>query len=337
MTISKDGSLLKQQPFNNEDELQKLIFMNPYLLQNENDLQYYPLGREVIIPPAGKLDILFLEENGTLIAVEVKLSKNSQSRREVVAQIFDYVSSLSSLTYYDLDEILKGKLEETSLLIDEENSLPKIINSQLKSGYIKLFIAVDESNEDLERIMYFICERTNLDVRLIEISKYDHGNILVPKIIIERSDVLQTQINNYKLNTVFEEIVDYYNSNSPDEYKTNTNKKHYRQIKHPNWPTGIHYEFLDKKRINSIGVELHIESDKFRYLSNIFNTFTNITINNKSITYDNTWSKNRGRIFINYEYSAGKELIAKSMIEFINNTHETISKELIKSKDMSSM
>jgi predicted HNH restriction endonuclease len=44
---------------------------------------------------SGFLDLLLINSDGLPIAVEVKLQKNSESRREVVAQAIDYITALA--------------------------------------------------------------------------------------------------------------------------------------------------------------------------------------------------------------------------------------------------
>jgi len=64
--------------------------------------------REVGLPAAGSLDLLLVDAEGVPVAVEVKLARNSQSRREATAQAFDYVSDLTQLTVDELDDVVDG-------------------------------------------------------------------------------------------------------------------------------------------------------------------------------------------------------------------------------------
>jgi len=48
------------------------------------------VARQVTLYSAGILDILLVDADGTPVAVEVKLGRNGESRREVVGQVIDY-------------------------------------------------------------------------------------------------------------------------------------------------------------------------------------------------------------------------------------------------------
>ena len=214
MAIIIDGKLLERQDYISEDELQGKIFEFPELLSGDDNLEVFSIMREINLPNAGKLDILQMDELGQIIAVEVKLNRNIQSRREVIAQIFDYISDLSNLTFYELDNIVNNKLSEKIDIIDEENKLPKAIDSFLKTGRIKLIIAVDEINEDLKRIMTFISTRTDLDVKLVEITKYNDGKILIPNIIVDNknSEIAISRSGDEFINPEFINVIEYYNN-----------------------------------------------------------------------------------------------------------------------------
>lgn len=317
-----------QEDYNDESELQQYIFEHPELLQNETDTQFHALKREVYLKNAGKLDILLIDDNGCPVAVEVKLQRNSQARREVVAQIFDYISDISELDYHELDDMIGGKLNELAEKMGNQIGLPKIVNSFLKSGMTKVIIAIDEVNDDLIRIMEFINNRTNLDVRLISITKYDQGNTLIPQLVVNGKD--EEDDSNYKrfVNPRFEEFINYYNSLSKEELKTRNNTPSYRQFRNNEWNSLLHYEIYDKKKKNTIGIEFHIEKDGYPNLKKVISQFSNMQILDKNIIYDDKWSKNRGRIYIELPYSLNNEKMYEYTQEFIVKTIDKIHQEI---------
>jgi hypothetical protein len=85
-----------------ESWLQALIHDHPAILP-VSDIEpafgdLFPAAREV---PCGHgfIDNLYLTPTGDIVVVETKLWRNSQMRREVVAQALDYVAALSAMTY----------------------------------------------------------------------------------------------------------------------------------------------------------------------------------------------------------------------------------------------
>src|SRR3990172_7956317 len=102
--------ILDQTGFPVEAQLQELLAQTPDLLRQPGEPPLALVTRELVLPEAGSLDILFVSSDGLPIAVEVKLLANGQSRREVVAQALDYLSSLTTITNDELDNLTSGAL-----------------------------------------------------------------------------------------------------------------------------------------------------------------------------------------------------------------------------------
>lgn len=97
----------------NEAWLQQLVFDNPQLLPvmsiepGFGTLQ--PVAMEV---PCGHgyIDNLYITGSGEIVLVEVKLWRNPQARREVVAQALDYVAALTGMGFETFEQVCrKGK------------------------------------------------------------------------------------------------------------------------------------------------------------------------------------------------------------------------------------
>ena len=93
-----------------EDSLQILLDNYPTLLPVSDfwhDSKLVSLGREIRVA-TGSIDNLYLTEYGKLVLVETKLYRNSQARREVVAQAIDYAVALSKLSFDNFELALKA-------------------------------------------------------------------------------------------------------------------------------------------------------------------------------------------------------------------------------------
>lgn len=99
--------------FENEAELEQVLTDQVDLLRSPQEPRLAVVARQVNLSDAGILDMLCVDEAGLPVAVEVKLSRNGQSRREIVAQIVDYLSSLTSLTVDEVDSEVDGALEQS--------------------------------------------------------------------------------------------------------------------------------------------------------------------------------------------------------------------------------
>ena len=184
---------IMSSPFENEKALEDILVAHPNLLQGgvgQDELFF--VARQVQLPDVGTIDIFLVTSEGLPVITEVKLSKNQQARREIVAQIFDYVSALTLLDLYQLDDLVGDKLQETIEMISAESQsqdLWKDFNGHLKSARTRFILAIDEAPEGLFRIMEFLRRHTNLDIRLIEIRKFKDGSggsTFVPIVKVER-------------------------------------------------------------------------------------------------------------------------------------------------------
>jgi len=93
-----------------EAEVEKILSLAPALLQSDDDAPVAFVNNQVDLREAGALDLLFVNATGLPIAVEVKLARDAQARREVVAQAIDYLSALTTLTVDELDATSKASM-----------------------------------------------------------------------------------------------------------------------------------------------------------------------------------------------------------------------------------
>ena len=98
--------------FENEKELEDVLAAHPNLLQGSDEDEVVFIHRQVILPDGGRIDLLLTTSDALPVITEVKLGKNREAQRKIVAQIFDYVSALTLLDLYQLDELVGGKLQE---------------------------------------------------------------------------------------------------------------------------------------------------------------------------------------------------------------------------------
>lgn len=109
------------------------------------------VGRQVITPFGGRVDLLALDADGTLYVIELKRDKTP---REVVAQALDYASWVATLDAEALDEIWQlknaGPLGE-AITEHFAGGAPEEINTQHK-----VVICAAELDESSERIVEYL-------------------------------------------------------------------------------------------------------------------------------------------------------------------------------------
>ncbi|MDZ7271852.1 MAG: hypothetical protein ONB17_09560 [candidate division KSB1 bacterium] len=336
IALQRDSRMVKmvKEPFKDEGELKACLERCPYLVLKESEPAVATVQTEVALPAAGSLDLLLVDKEGLPVAVEVKLARNAQSRREVVAQAFDYVADLSNLTFDELDEIVDGALGVALLeLVGAEQStlIRRQCATNLRAGRIRLVIAVDSAPEDLIRIVRFITEHSDIDVRLVCISKFDDGRILVPRILVSRaSDVASRTLQKREkteLDPAFSAVTDAYDRIADEEWRTRGHARNYRQVRADEWPGGLHYEFVN--RADEIGVELHLESDAVALLAPHLAALDGQELTSGLLLeWDPRWCRGRGRLMAKIAKTEKPEVAVKAMQALMARTQALVEEHV---------
>lgn len=330
MNISINNRSLAPEVFDSESELQSLIEKNPNLLIHHHESPIIYARREVNLPDAGYLDLLCIDEEGTPIAVEVKLGRNAESRRKVVAQAFDYAADLSELTIDELDDICGGSIEACLSALELEENLWKRCGTNLRAGQLKIIVAVDETNESLNRMVRYINDHSDLDVRLVAISKFNGGEILVPNIIVsgngQEKVVKKSKLRHGddRVSEVFEALIRTYNETAT--FKTTGSAVTYRPVQMQGWNKKIHYEFLRHTKSGEIGVEIHNESSSYAAVSDYLDTLEGTVVRGHTIAVAKRREGSaRGRAFIKFDENTAPSVIAEAMMALIEHTKDEIA------------
>jgi hypothetical protein len=103
-------ALLSAAGFPDEATLHRLVEETPALLPLSGSPQLAVVGREVLLG-SGYADLLAVETTGRMAVIEVKLARNSEARRAVVAQVLAYAAVLHGLSLEELEtEVLAQHL-----------------------------------------------------------------------------------------------------------------------------------------------------------------------------------------------------------------------------------
>ncbi len=330
---------ISSSDYTSERELQEILADNPTLLVNETDPSIALVQIEVNLPNTGKADILFVDSSGLPIVVEVKLAKNAESRREIVAQIFDYISSITQFTVDELDDLTDNQLLTAITSISDKNNsteqIWKLCSKNLRAGDVRVVLAIDKAPDELVRIVRFVNDKSVLDVRLVEFQKFSNDkskSIIVPNFIVigeETKTVVKEKRPKRQPKPEFQIILDSYDNIAINGFETKGSAYNYRQIKVFDWPQSIHYEFIYKK--DKCGNEIHIENDRVKPLSGLLINLSE-TIADEfpygNVIWDSKWSRGRGRLIVEYEHTIESMEVAKGMKKLIELTQDKISSEL---------
>src|SRR5262249_5602926 len=130
--------------------------------------------------------------------IEIKLAKNAESRRAVIAQILTYAAFLRGMSLESLEQgILKTQLAKRGhetisaalAEIDQEGSIDKIafeqqLRESLRLGRFRLILVLDAAPAELVRLVgYLGAVSDKLVIDLITVAAYQIGTsqVVVPQ------------------------------------------------------------------------------------------------------------------------------------------------------------
>ncbi|GAB5504386.1 hypothetical protein [Pyruvatibacter sp.] len=190
--------------------LQNQIHLHPECLPID---QIEP-GLDRIVPvclemelPSGFVDNVFLTPSGDIVLAEVKLWRNPEMRRKVVAQALDYVSCLFEMDYVAFEAaILKahsrgaegGSSVATSLdqLVDGADSLDEAafvdaVSNNLSSGRALILVVGDGVHSQTERLFSVFENHAGMHFTfaLVEMAIFElphmHSHLILPRTLAQ--------------------------------------------------------------------------------------------------------------------------------------------------------
>jgi hypothetical protein len=190
--------LVAPAAFVDERALHDLIEEAPHTLPLSGKPELVMVGREVQLGTMSA-DLIAVERSGRIVVIEVKLERNAQARRSIVAQVLSYASHLHGLTRSEFEEVVRPRLPRgcanlTQALAagDQERafnaeSFFDALQTNLAKGDFRLVMVLDGAPSELVRIAgYLEAVGSNLLVDVVVVSSYRVGDAMV--IVPERID-----------------------------------------------------------------------------------------------------------------------------------------------------
>ena len=189
--------LLVPTGFPNEATLHDLVAQSPHLLPLAGSPRLILLGREVQLGN-GSADLIAIEPSGRLAVIEIKLARNAEARRAIIAQVLAYAAYLWGMDQRTLEQdvlyrhLQNRRYESLAQAVesnDQEGSFDADlfaagVSESLKLGRFRLVFVLDQAPEELIRLVSYL-ETTSerLVIDLITISSYtvNGSQILVPQ------------------------------------------------------------------------------------------------------------------------------------------------------------
>ncbi len=181
------------------DELaiQTLLSQSPELLPGTTG-QRLAIAREITLE-AGYLDIVGVAPDGTINVIECKLKANPEIGRHVVGQVLAYATGLWGMSYEAFDHAFAARAgtplaQAVAAIADvdwDEEIFRASVAENLREGFLRLVIAVDEITPELQKIVSFLNIHTTPGLAIVALElRYvaDSGvEILFPTVYGEES------------------------------------------------------------------------------------------------------------------------------------------------------
>lgn len=183
--------------FPDELTLHRLVAGEPQLLPLSGSPRLVVLGSEVALG-GGWADVVGMEPSGRPVVIEVKLARNAEARRAVVAQALAYAAHLHGLTPAELERDVLGthlrRAGHDSLVAaigadDQEGDFdaPAFLDeltANLAAGRVRIVFVLDEAPPALVRLVgYLEAVAEGLVIDLVTVALYSVGDsqVLVPQ------------------------------------------------------------------------------------------------------------------------------------------------------------
>lgn len=182
--------------FGNEAELHQQIVEAPELLPIAGQRRIVAPFSEVGLG-GGKADVLAFTDMGRPVVIEVKLKRNNEAKRAVVAQTLGYAAQLHGVTVEELEEDILSQpqhlggrkladvIEETDANSIDRDEFYENLAKNLAEGSFRLVIVLDEAPEYLVRLMGYLetitTDRISIDLVTVSAYEVNGAQILVPQ------------------------------------------------------------------------------------------------------------------------------------------------------------
>jgi len=177
---------LQESKIDFEQYLEEWIETDPELLQVGLTI----VGKQINVE-GGRLDLLAIDPQGRWVIIEIK---RGQLRREAIAQIIDYASSLAAMPDEDFSRKIDNYLQSTGTsikeLLDERDAHDVL---EIDNREFLLFIVGTKKASGLGRMVSFLSDRFNIPISLVTYDVYEilEGQQILTRELTESDDIVK--------------------------------------------------------------------------------------------------------------------------------------------------
>lgn len=189
--------LLPPAGFPDEASLHTLVEEAPHILPLSGAPRLSMIGREVFLG-GNYADLIAVESNGRLVVIEIKLGKNAEARRAVIAQVLTYAAYLRGQDVETLERVILQShiqklghehLADVVAADDQQGTFDSAsfsagLAESLRAGRFRLVLVLDRAPDELVKLVGYLESVTSgLIIDLITVSSYDvkGSQVVVPQ------------------------------------------------------------------------------------------------------------------------------------------------------------
>lgn len=181
-----EGTALVRAPRSqlaNESLIESWVQQNPSLV----GINGVVIGRQIVIPQ-GRIDLLAMDKDGSLILVELK---RDRTPREIVAQILDYASWVAKLSTREIHALCQrhtGRALDAVYSDRFTSSPPETLNSSHQ-----MLILASSMDDTTRRIVEYLSEEHDVGINVFFFNVFEHGGTqwLTTDTLLEQEEVVE--------------------------------------------------------------------------------------------------------------------------------------------------
>ena len=192
-----EWQMMSAAGFEDEKALHQLVEEAPEMLPLAGAPRLVIVGSEVQLG-SGFADLIAIEPSGRPVIIEIKLGKNNEARRAVVAQALSYAAYLNLLTAKQFETAVVAKhlstrgwdsLAHAIESTDQAGSFDDAafhsgLDDAFARGAFRIVFVLDSSPDELVRLVGYlelVAERVQIDLITVEAYEVDGSRVLIPQ------------------------------------------------------------------------------------------------------------------------------------------------------------
>ena len=166
--VGAEPQALAESIMPGETLLEEMILKAPSILSDE----WMLIGRQEHTGYAGRIDLLAIEPDGSLVLIELK---RNRTPREVVAQALDYASWVEKLRPDEISAIYKRFAPGRDLAEDFKARFRTELDEESLNQAHKIVVVAASLDASTERIVQYLNER-DIAINVLFFQVFSHGN-----------------------------------------------------------------------------------------------------------------------------------------------------------------